>query len=177
MAVRAGDCRVDLQPRRVTVLLGRGCRRRRRPSLRTRQSAAVLPPVLLGAFTREQAAEVGVGLKALARLRKAGLAVSREGVLRLVEPVQPALVALAAIGPPVALCSISAAGHYGWSLPTEPDRIHVVVPPRRCPAVCTGVVVHRRTLGRPDLVTVGGVRVTAPVRTALDVAAIEPLTE
>jgi very-short-patch-repair endonuclease len=137
----------------------------------------MLPSVLLGAFTSEQAAEVGMGLKALARLRKAGLAVSQEGVLRLVEPVQPALVALAAVGPPVALCAVSAAGHYGWSLPTEPGRIHLVVPPRRCPAAFEGVALHRWSLARGDLVTVGGTRVTEPVRTALDVASLEPLTE
>jgi hypothetical protein len=137
-----------------------------------------LPPVLLGAFSPTQAVELGIGVRALRRLRVEGLLEEDPlGLLRLVEPVLPERIALAAMGGPAALCGVTAAAFYGWAMSETPDAVHVAVPPWRKPTCWPYSVVHRRMLPDGDLVTVDGASVTSPTRTALDVAASERLAD
>lgn len=66
----------------------------------------------------------------------------------------------------------SAAAWWGVELPRPPGHVHVTVPRnrgRRRDAV-RGIRLHRATLGRQEVATVRGVRVTTPLRTALDIA-------
>jgi hypothetical protein len=72
----------------------------------------------------------GVGVKTLMRLRAAGLAVRVGADHRLVEPIDPARVALAAVGPPAVLGTVSGADRLRWNLYREPAALHVLVPPR-----------------------------------------------
>jgi very-short-patch-repair endonuclease len=94
-----------------------------------------------------------------------------------VPPIQPALVALAAIGPPAALCGVTAAAHYGWQLAEPPDLVHLVVPQHRGPQLWRQVAIHRWRLTAGDVVQVGDTYITAPLRTALDVAATAALPQ
>ncbi|XAY08128.1 hypothetical protein DSM112329_05024 [Paraconexibacter sp. AEG42_29] len=57
--------------------------------------------------------------------------------------------------------------------PRDPDAHHITVPRGCCPGRSSGVVVHHaRSLTAADVVRIRGMRVTAPGRTALDMAAI-----
>lgn len=70
------------------------------------------------------------------------------------------------------LSNESAVAWWGIELPRPPAQVHVTVPRnrgRRRDAV-RGVRLHRATLRPHDVVTVRGVRVTSPLRTALDIA-------
>jgi very-short-patch-repair endonuclease len=137
-----------------------------------------VPGVLLQPFSMGQAVQAGVGVKALRRLLAAGLVrPDPVGLLRLVEPVQPERLAHAAVGPPSALCGTTAAAFYGWPLLTPPHVVELTVPPWRSPTCWPSALIRRRGLPASDLVVVGGVEVTSPVRTALDIAAWEPLGE
>lgn len=72
----------------------------------------------------------------------------------------------------------SAAAWWGVELPRPTARVHVTVPRNRgCRRdAVRGVRVHRANLGT-EVVTVRGVRVTTPLRTALDIARHAPLDE
>ena len=137
----------------------------------------MLPTVLLGEFTAAEAKEVGVGIRQLARLRAAGLAVRSEDCFRLVDPTRAPELALAAVGHPAALCGVTAARRYGW-LDAEPDEdVHLLVPRARCPRPWPGTRLHRGAQAADEVVLVAGVRLTSPVRTALDVAGELQLAE
>lgn len=71
----------------------------------------------------------------------------------------------------------SAAAWWGVELPCPSPRIHVTVPRSRGRRRDTvrGVRLHRANLGSHDVVTVRGVPVTTPLRTALDIARHAPL--
>ncbi len=130
----------------------------------------MLPPVLLGEFTAAEAKEVGVGVRQLARLRRAGLAVQAGDCFRLLDPAQRATLALAAVGQPAALCGLTAARQYGWLGDDADSDVQLLVPRDRCPRSWPGTRISRMDHVEQDVVVVEGVRLTAPVRTALDVA-------
>lgn len=91
----------------------------------------------------------------------------------LVGPVGRARSVRDAVPPGAALARCTAVWvHTGRLCPPRPDV--VVEPGRRLHA---GVVVHRQRLGEADVVTVGGVPTTTPLRTAVDLLcfAAEPL--
>jgi very-short-patch-repair endonuclease len=140
-------------------------------------AALVLPSVLLEEFTAAQAKEVGVGVRQLARLRGAGLAVRTGTIHRLVEPAEPSALALAAVGQPAALCGVTAARHYGWLEEDPAEDVHLLVPRRRCPQPWPHTHIHRCASGPKDIVEVEGLRLTSPVRTALDVSGELDLVE
>lgn len=142
-----------------------------------RQAPPVLPPVLLREFTAAEAQKVGVGVRQLARLRRAGLAVQDGECFRIVDPGQQAAIALAAVGQPAALRGLTAARQYGW-LDDDPDaNVHLLVPRDRYPRPWPGALVHRGDFAGGDLLVAGGIRLTAPARTALDAAGSLELVE
>ncbi len=138
----------------------------------------LVPPALLVPFSVEQARVAGVGVKALQRLVHCGL-VDRTplGVHTLVEPIRPERLALAAVGPPAALCGPTAAELYGWPQLHHPAAVHLLVPEWRHPFCWPDAVTHRWAVRRADLHLLDGVPVTTPLRTALDLAAVGTLAE
>lgn len=79
----------------------------------------------------------------------------------------------------VVLSFESAAAWWGVDLPKAPGRIHVTAPRSRGRRrdAAPGVRLHRATLGSDDVAFVRGVRVTTPLRTALDLARQRPLDD
>lgn len=143
----------------------------------TSHARLVLPGTFRSTFTTEVASVFGVGLKTLLRLRAAGLAVRVGEAWRLVEPIDPARLALTAAGEPSALCSISAADRHGWALLHEPPFLHIAIPANRRPARWPNAKVHRWGVDTDKLVLLDGLRATAPLWTAVDVARTEPLDQ
>jgi hypothetical protein len=138
----------------------------------------LLPPALSAAFTCDQALAAGVGRKALERLVRGGLVVrSPLGVHTIVEPIRPERLALAAVGPPSALCGPTAAELYGWPQLSRPTTVHLLVPEWRNPSCWPGLTAHRWAVRRCEMHQVDGMRATTPLRTALDLAATATLAE
>jgi very-short-patch-repair endonuclease len=127
-------------------------------------------------FSIRWAREVGFGAKSLMRLQRAGLMVSANGKLRLLD-ASPELVATTAIGGLRSLGHRSAASWYDWPLLNAPDLIDVVVPRRRKPTPWPGARIIRPQLEAAEIVRIRGVPVTAPLRTALDLAVHLPLAD
>jgi predicted transcriptional regulator of viral defense system len=127
-----------------------------------------------GLVTRAQARAVGVSDQRLHELVRHGV-VARvaHGVYAMgTTPhcrADPLVVTTACN---VGLSHESAAAWYGVDLPEPPDHTHVTAPRnrgRRRDAI-SGVRLHRKTLGGYEVTELRGVRVTTPLRTALDIA-------
>ncbi|KJC64938.1 type IV toxin-antitoxin system AbiEi family antitoxin domain-containing protein [Agreia bicolorata] len=70
---------------------------------------------------------------------------------------------------------LSAAVLWGMPIrPAMPTTVHVVVPPDSSIRSKNGVTVHRERLLEEDIVDVGGLLVTSPLRTLIDLARISP---
>lgn len=129
-----------------------------------------------GVITVEQAGQAGLPTTTLRRV------IAREGWRRLQRGVfalpasqatfaQACQAVLLAAGPNAVLCRRSA-GHLFGLLP-EPSVVEVFLPESERSPGLHGASVHRtRTLRPGDVVTVDGLRVTSPTRTAIDLAAV-----
>jgi putative AbiEi antitoxin of type IV toxin-antitoxin system/transcriptional regulator with AbiEi antitoxin domain of type IV toxin-antitoxin system len=134
-----------------------------------------------GAFTRDQAVRAGFSPSQVQRRLDAGAwvriypRVYRHGG----SPPSRALVLTAAIiwaGPDAVLSHTTAAAM--WRVTAEtPDRVELLVPRTRSPRA-PGTLIHRAArLDRIDVTTRGGLPVTTPVRTLIDLAAVIPGAE
>lgn len=130
-------------------------------------------------FTRSQAIECRFSAATITRYCRDGRFLVRypgvyvdAGAART--PLQDALAACLACGPG-GVCSHTTAAGVVWALDVPlPDFPHVTVPPGRHPDP-DDIEVHRtRRLGRLDVVRHQLVPVTSPMRTACDVASVEP---
>jgi Transcriptional regulator, AbiEi antitoxin len=137
---------------------------------------AALAVVQRGVFTRAQALACGCSAAQVDRHVRAGVWVrALPRVYRFAasvpgrELMQWASVLWA--GPPCALSHGSAASV--WAIPAPAlDRPEIVVPASRAPRT-PGVVVHRvARLAARDVVRAGGLPVTSPLRTIVDLAAV-----
>jgi hypothetical protein len=135
-----------------------------------------------GAFTREQAAHAGFSASQVQRRLGAGAWVRLyPRVYRhAASPPNRALVLSAALlwaGPGAVLSHTTAAAM--WRVTgVEDETTEVIVPRTRAPRA-SGVVVHRVAhLDRADVTaTAGGLTLTTPVRTMVDLAAVVPGAE
>jgi very-short-patch-repair endonuclease len=136
-----------------------------------------------GLITAVQARTAGLTRKAIETRRTSERWVVRHrgvyaiaGVARSWE--QDVLAAVLAFGPHAAASSITAASICAF-IEDRGRPIHVAVPPGLHRTLREGVVVHQAALLRTDLKTVNCIRVTAPNRTLVDVAAARntPLLE
>jgi len=128
-----------------------------------------------GAFTRAQATQAGFGAAQIERRVRAAawVRVFPRVYRHAATPVSGALLQWAAVswaGEPCALSHTSAAAIWGMRSRTG-ERTELIVPRARAPRVA-GVVVHRVTRIDGDVVRVGGLPVTSPVRTIVDLAAV-----
>ncbi|MGY2128887.1 endonuclease domain-containing protein [Blastococcus sp. SYSU DS0617] len=71
----------------------------------------------------------------------------------------------------------SAAVLWGVPLADADDDVELTVPPDCRAGAVRGIRISRRSLPADDVVVRGGVRVTTPIRTAVDVARIQPVQE
>jgi predicted transcriptional regulator of viral defense system len=130
-----------------------------------------------GLVTRKQAVDAGVPGRTLTDLQRSGaLARVARGVYAVGTRVtgDPREIAL---GLAAVLSYLSAAAWFGIDLPMPVDAVHVTASRnrgRRADAV-PGVRLHRADLAAGDVWLIRGVRVTSPVRTALDLARHLPL--
>jgi len=128
-----------------------------------------------GVFTRVQALDVGFGAARIERRVRAGVwvRVFPRVYRHAATPVSGALRQWAVVawaGEPCALSHTSAAAI--WRLRAARGELpEIVVPRARAPRVA-GVVVHRVTRLDDDVVRVGGLPVTSPARTIIDLAAV-----
>ena len=139
-----------------------------------------LGPVALtqnGYVTRAQALEVGVSDMDLLQARQSGALLRRHrGVYVLGQTYDDGLGSLTRSLRAVASHE-TAAALWGADVLATPERRQLTVPRNRGRRVheVDGVRLHRQDLGAGDVVERGGVRLTAPLRTALDVARARPL--
>jgi len=135
-----------------------------------------------GAFTREQAARAGFSASQVQRRLAAGAWVRIHPRVYRHAGVPPtralALTAALLWAGPDAACSHTTAAALWRVAVIEPAGIEVTVPRTRAPSTA-GVVVHRVTcLDRGDItMMLGGLTVTKPVRTLVDLAAVVPGVE
>jgi len=128
-------------------------------------------------FTRQEAIAAGIRGQRLTELVRAG-AIARvaRGVYRpgVLAPVDPVAICRSW---KVALSHVSAAAWLGADLPFAPDQMHVSAERSRGrPAeAAPGIRLHR--VASAEVVKVGGVWVTSPAQTLLDVARSLPLRE
>lgn len=103
---------------------------------------------------------------------------SGHGVYRAAGPTGglDSLVAAAHASRGVVACD-SAASVHGWDLAHSPRGHSIVVPRNRRTVRRPGVRQHRMDLSPGDWVEIGGVRVTAPLRTVLDCGRRLPLVD
>jgi len=137
--------------------------------------------------TLEQLARENGGLVTSAAAKAAGIAsqrlteLVRRGLLaRVARGVYAAASALTSVPDPrtltvswrVVLSSASAVAWFGVDLPKPPGRLHVTAPRSRgrWRDAVPGVRLQRANLASHEIVVVRGVRVTSPLRTALDYA-------
>lgn len=70
---------------------------------------------------------------------------------------------------------LSAAVFWGMPIrPSMPSTVHVVVPPSSGAHSKNGVTVHKELLSDEDVVEIGGLLVTSPLRTLIDLARVSP---
>ncbi|WP_374947935.1 hypothetical protein [Agreia sp.] len=70
---------------------------------------------------------------------------------------------------------LSAAVFWGMPIrPSMPTTVHLIVPPDSGANSKNGVTVHKEQLSDKDVVEVGGILVTSPMRTLLDLARVSP---
>ena len=132
-----------------------------------------------GAFTRSQCIDAGFSASQVQRRLDAGawIRVHARVYRHAGSPATRALEVTAAMlwaGPGAVLSHTTAAAL--WRVTADaPDRIELLVPRTRAPRA-PGVVVHRVARVDPADVTTarGGLSVTTPVRTLIDVAAVVP---
>jgi hypothetical protein len=129
-----------------------------------------------GVFTRAQAMQAGFGSGRIERRVRAGVwvRVFPRVYRHAATPMSGALLRWAVVswaGEPCALSHTSAAAI--WRLRgARGERPEIIVPRARAPRVA-GVVVHRVTrIVVDDVVRVGGLSVTSPARTIIDLAAV-----
>jgi very-short-patch-repair endonuclease len=79
--------------------------------------------------------------------------------------------------PGAVACGRTAAVLWGVDLAGPDDEVECTVPPRSTAGAVSGVRVNRRALVPDDVTGRGAVPVTAPLRTAVDLARIRPLEE
>jgi hypothetical protein len=127
-----------------------------------------------GIVTRRQARAAGVHGRSLTTLVRRGLiARLARGVYAVRDSAQTALDPHAiTAGWLVVLSYESAAAWWGIHLPAPVGRLHVTAPRTRSRRRdgTPGVKLHRATLRPGDVVTLRGLRVTSPLRTAVDIA-------
>lgn len=136
-----------------------------------------LPGELAGTvFSRAEARQAGVSGSALGRRRQSG-AVRRlgrgvwlDGSVGTAE--RHRLLAASCLVPSAVASHLSAARL--WGVDAGDGRAHVTVPPASGLRAPSGVVVHRDVLRPEEIGTRGGLRVTGPYRTVLDVARTAP---
>ena len=135
-----------------------------------------------GAFTREQAARAGLSASQVQRRLDAGawVRVHPRVYRHASAPPNRALVLTAALlwaGADAVLSHTTAAAMWRVAAVAE-ETIELIVPRTRAPRT-PGVVVHRVVhLDRLDVTTTaGGLEVTTPLRTMVDLAAVVPAAE
>jgi very-short-patch-repair endonuclease/predicted transcriptional regulator of viral defense system len=127
-----------------------------------------------GLITRQQALRAGVAARKLtANARRGVIARVARGVYAVpsrASEIGDPLVITAAWN--VVLSFESAAAWWGVNLPRPAGLLHVTAPRSRgrWRDAVRGVRLHRATLRAGDVVTLRGLRVTSPLRTALDIA-------
>jgi very-short-patch-repair endonuclease len=127
-----------------------------------------------GLVTRAHAAAIGVRDQRLTDLTRRGvIARVARGVYSMgSQPARPADPLVVTTACNVVLSNESAAAWLGAELPAPTAATQVTAPRnrgRRRDAM-PGVRLHRATLSSADVITVRGVRVTRPLRTALDIS-------
>ena len=127
-----------------------------------------------------------VGSHAIAAGRISRRELRARGYLRLVQGVYTvpqevfdhqlrARGAALVLPPGAAIGGLSAAAWYGAPFATTLEPVTAVVPPESTWRGPRGVRAHRTSLRLGDVAEVDDVRITSPLRTAWDVAALEPL--
>jgi hypothetical protein len=131
-----------------------------------------------GLFSWRQAREAGYTKAAIERRIRRGEWVRRgRGTLTAADhgeqPGDRLLRAVLQAGPFAVASHLSAAAALGWDLLDQPDRPQVIVPRQQRKAPPPGVRVRRQNLSSTDVMCVGVLPVTVPVRTAVDIASTE----
>ena len=132
-----------------------------------------------GIVTRRQALAAGVhGRRLTEFVRRGVVARIARGVYAVPDRVREALDPRAITsGWLVVLSDDSAAAWWGVDLPFPVPVLHVTAPRTRSRRrdATPGVRLHRATLRPGDVVTLRGVRVTSPMRTAIDISRRTPI--
>jgi len=136
---------------------------------------AIVAARQFGVFTRAQALRAGLTHDSIRRRRESGLwIVLYRGVYALVGVPRvrerDAFAAVAAYGNTAVASSVTAAALVALMEPLT-EVVHITLPPGQRRAARPGIVVHQSALRRSDVRTVRGIRVTAPNRTLVDLAA------
>ena len=79
--------------------------------------------------------------------------------------------------PGAVVCGRSAAAQWGVTAVQPDDDVELLVPPTCRAGAARGLLVRRSPINPSDVRVVRGLRVTSPIRTALDLARTRPLTE
>lgn len=132
-----------------------------------------------GLFSRAQAREAGHDDREIARhIRRGRWVVVRRGVLRVAERADQSgdelLTAVLGAGPRAVASHLSAAAILGWDLLEAPERPHVTVPRDQSRASAPGAALFRRRFSEEEIQRVGVLRLTCPLRTAIDLAVDQP---
>lgn len=132
-----------------------------------------------GLFSRAQAREAGHDDRQIAQfIRRGRWVVVRRGVLRVAERADRSgdelLTAVLGAGPRAVASHLSAAAVLGWDLLEAPKRPHVTVPRDQSRASAPGAALFRRRLSEDEIQRVGVLRLTCPLRTAIDLAVDQP---
>jgi predicted transcriptional regulator of viral defense system len=128
-----------------------------------------------GYSSASQAHELGFGSDLIAyHAKQANFLRAARGIYRLkrfpASPFEDLIVACLRAGPKAAVSHETALAVYGLS-DLMPAQIHLIVPRTRSRRL-RGLKLHRHRLGEGEVTRRDGVRVTTPVRTLLDLAAV-----
>lgn len=131
-----------------------------------------------GLFSRRQALAAGCSEREISRrLRRGEWTVVARGLLQLTGRLDRdgdvLLRAVLRAGPLAVASHLSAAAVLGWDLLDDPRRPQVTVPRNQSSASVPGAKIFRRNLSRDEIEHIGVLPLTSPLRTAIDIAAVE----